>query len=210
LANIAAALEKIAGSNVAAVARGRISADASPPAGEFLLLPAGRDSIESEACFASTSDHLPTTDQRSPMHASRRTLMCLGPASFAAFDGTITLLGQRAEYWNGYAAVQEFNPLAYVLLQWHPAVFAIGIIIWIAFFTVMIHKLPIRYAPIVAFSIMLGHALGAATWLLQYRFGVLYVLLLFVVARALDTLIWERRRSAVVGSGVEMESTAIK
>ncbi len=127
-----------------------------------------------------------------PMVASKRTLMCIGPVSLAAFDAAITLVGQSPDYWDGYATVREHNPLAYLLLRFHPLVFAIGIAIWMVLFITAIHLLPIEIARIAAFTVLLGHALGASTWLLQCRFGVLYVLALFLLARSLDSFIWDQ------------------
>jgi hypothetical protein len=114
-------------------------------------------------------------------------------------DAVVTLRGQSCDYWDGYATVRESNPIAYVLLRIHPLLFAIGVALWAALFTTAILLLPIALARVVAFTVMLAHALGASTWLIQWRFGVLWVLALLIVVRALSISIWDRRTHETPG-----------
>jgi hypothetical protein len=123
--------------------------------------------------------------------------MCLGPVALAVADAALTLWGQVPEYWvDGYAVVREHNPVAYGLLRLHPVGFLCGFALWVILFTVAIHKLPSAWARLTAFAVMLGHALGCATWLVRWPFGLLAVFALLLVVRAFDTLIRQRRRQS--------------
>jgi len=126
--------------------------------------------------------------------------MCLPPVVMVVIDGALTLRGQAPQYWSkGYALVREDNPIAYWFLQWHPVVFVLGIVLWVVLFTAAIHRLPIGLARATAFAVMLGHALGAASWLIRWPFGLPAVLGLFLAARVLDTLIWESQDDPPTG-----------
>ena len=128
------------------------------------------------------------------MTISKRTRMCAGPVVMVVVDATLTLWGQAPEYWtDGYAFVRENNPIACRLLELHPVAFVLGVVLWTALFTAAIHRLPIEWARVVAFVVMFGHTFGAATWLLRWPFGLVAVLGIFLLARALDRLIWEPR-----------------
>jgi hypothetical protein len=138
------------------------------------------------------------------MIASKRMVMCIGPIALVVTDAVVTLVGQSPDYWHGYATVREHNPIAYLLLRFHPLLFAIGVTLWAALFTTAIYFLPIRLARVVALAVMLGHALGTSSWLIQWRFGLLSVLALLIVVRALSDLIWNgaaHATSSVVASG---------
>jgi hypothetical protein len=88
-------------------------------------------------------------------------------------DGTITLVGQSANYWAGnYAGVNEGSPTFHHLLQIHPAAFAIGILVWAAVFVGIILMLPDTLSLIISIAVTFGHTVGAATWLLyRFRYG---------------------------------------
>jgi len=120
--------------------------------------------------------------------------MCAGPVVMVVVDAALTLGGQAPEYWAGDCSfVRESNPIACPLLELHPMAFVLGVVLWTVSFTAAIHRLPTGWARVVAFVVMFGHTLGAATWLLRWRYGLLAVPGIFVVARALDTLIWDSR-----------------
>lgn len=126
------------------------------------------------------------------MNVPKRTLICAPPVVMVVVDAALTLWGQAPEYWSGgYSFVREDNPIAYWFLQLHPIVFVLGVILWTVSFTAAIHRLPIKLARVTAFALMFGHALGASSWLWQWRFGPVAVLGLFLAARALDRLIWD-------------------
>ncbi len=129
---------------------------------------------------------------RRPMAVSQRTWMCAGPVAMVVVDAALTLRGQAPEYWGGdYSFVREDNPIACRFLELHPLVFVLGVVLWTVLFTAAIHRLPMAWARVVAFGVMLGHAVGAATWLLRWRFGWPAVLGVLLLARALDGLIWD-------------------
>jgi len=121
----------------------------------------------------------------------KRTGMCIGPAALAVVDAAVTLFGQSPGYWDGFAIIHEHNPLAFLLLRLHPALFSVAVVVWIAAFVAAIHVLPVGLARVVAFLVMLSHAFGASTWLIQWPLGVLWVLALLLVVRLSDKLIWE-------------------
>jgi hypothetical protein len=106
---------------------------------------------------------------------------------FCAFDGTITLAGQSADYWAGqYAAVNEGSPTFNHLLQVHPAAYAVGIVLWAAVFVGIIWLLPDTLALIVSIAVTFGHTVGAATWLLfRFRYGYQVCNGLFLVSAIL-------------------------
>jgi hypothetical protein len=96
--------------------------------------------------------------------------LCLPPLVLCALDGTLTLVGQSADYWSGhYAAVNESSPTFNHLLQLHPMAFAFGLLVWSAIFVAIILLLPETPALIVSIAATFGHTVGAATWLL-FRF----------------------------------------
>jgi len=135
------------------------------------------------------------------MVVPNRTMMCIGPVAMVVIDAVVTLMGQSSDYWDGYATVREQNPLAYLLLRFHPLLFAVGVALWAALFTTAIQFLPIALARLVAFAVMLGHALGVSTWLIQWRLGVLSVLALLIVVRVLSTWTWDRGTHETPGVG---------
>jgi hypothetical protein len=110
------------------------------------------------------------------MRGVRRRLLglCL-PALLAwALDNTLTLAGQSPAYWDGnYAAVNEASPTFNHLLQFHPAAFVLGAVVWAAVFIGIILLLPDVFALILSIAVTLGHTVGAATWIL-WRFGYGY------------------------------------
>ena len=99
--------------------------------------------------------------------------LCLPPLVFCALDATLTLIGQSAEYWQGQrAAVNELSPTFNYLLTTHPAAFAAGMAGWAAIFVMALLLLPDTLALIVSVAIVLGHAVGTATWLCyHFKFG---------------------------------------
>ncbi len=129
---------------------------------------------------------------RRTMAVSKRTWMCAGPVVMVVADAALTLVGQAPEYWlDGYSAVREDNAIGHWLLELHPVAFLLGVVLWTVLFAAAIHRLPIGWARVLAFGVMFGHAFGAATWLLRWPFGLLAVLGILLLARALDTLIWD-------------------
>jgi len=100
--------------------------------------------------------------------------LCVPPLVFCALDTILTLLGQTAEYWKGgqLAYDNESSPTFHYLLSVHPAAFVAGIAGWAAILVVVLLLLPDTLALIVSVAVVLGHAVGAATWLLfHFKFG---------------------------------------
>jgi hypothetical protein len=99
--------------------------------------------------------------------------LCLPPLAFSVLDGSLTLIGQSAEYWAGaYARVNESSPTFNHLLAAHPLAFAAGLLGWMAVFVGIILLLPDTFALVVSIAVTLGHAVGAATWVLwRFQYG---------------------------------------
>jgi hypothetical protein len=99
--------------------------------------------------------------------------LCGPPLLLCALDGSLTLVGQSAEYWAGaFTQVNEGSPTFNHLLQLHPAAYAAGIVGWAAMFATVILLLPDLGALILSIAVTFGHMAGAATWLLwRFQFG---------------------------------------
>ncbi len=121
------------------------------------------------------------------MKLKNRLPLCYGPIALCLCDVIATLAGQPAAYWGGdYARVIEGNPLPKWLLSQSPGLFVGSIVLWILVFSVAIIRLPTRTARPLAFVVMIGHALGASTWLIRLPFGLVWVLILFLAAKYFD------------------------
>lgn len=128
---------------------------------------------------------------------SERSLICIGPLVLMGIDAALTVWGQSPDYWTGdWTVVREHNPLAYWILRLGPAAFCLAVVLWAGLVVAAIRLLPIGLARGVGFCVMFGHALGAATWLLRWRFGIILAVGLFVLVRALDGWIKDRRPAA--------------
>jgi hypothetical protein len=100
--------------------------------------------------------------------------LCLPPLAFALLDGSLTLVGQSAEYWAGdYIRVDEMSPTFRHLLTAHPVAFAVGFLGWMAVFIGIILLLPDTLALIACIAITFAHAVAAGTWL-RWRFNYGY------------------------------------
>lgn len=99
--------------------------------------------------------------------------LCLPPLAFAMLDGSLTLAGQSAQYWDGaYSGVNEMSPTFHDLLAIHPLAFAGGFVGWMAVFVGLILLLPDTLALIACLVVTLGHAFGSATWIIwRFNFG---------------------------------------
>jgi hypothetical protein len=113
-----------------------------------------------------------------------RLWMCSGPLLLGVTDMVVTFCEQPAQYWGeGYQVMREHNPLANWLLAVHPAAFLGGNLIWMCCFSLAILFLPPGMARVVAFVVMVGHALAVSTWLSQHPFGLLWIALLLAIPR---------------------------
>ncbi|NQT16352.1 MAG: hypothetical protein HQ582_26580 [Planctomycetes bacterium] len=61
---------------------------------------------------------------------------------------------------------------------------------WILFFTAVILHVRFPTARIVAFLILITHALGASTWLIRQPYGWLWCFGVWLLARCLFDLFW--------------------
>jgi len=93
--------------------------------------------------------------------------------AFCLLDGSLTLAGQSAVYWDGaYQQVNEASPTFHHLLAVHPLAFVAGHLAWLVVFVGIILLLPDTLALIVAIGVTFGHTVGAATWVLwRFQYG---------------------------------------
>ncbi len=123
-----------------------------------------------------------------------RKLGWLPPLTMFALDVALTLRGQPAEYWAGdYSRAVEANPLAWLILAVHPYLFLGLAIGWAVAFVALVTLWEHRLAKVVAFVLTVGHAVGAASWLLRLGWpGVAAAVGLMVAAERLLTWCWPR------------------
>jgi hypothetical protein len=125
---------------------------------------------------------------------SRRFIgLCLAPIIFCLLDNGLTVVGQDSRYWGGnYQLVNEGSPTFHHLLSIHPLAFVGGATAWIAIFVTIILLLPEAAAMVISAAVVLGHSVGAATWLLwHFRFGYQACNALFFVAAM--AIVWSLR-----------------
>jgi hypothetical protein len=93
--------------------------------------------------------------------------LAVPPLTFYACDVAFTLAGQTPEYWAGdMDAVLEANPAGWHILRFGPAVFLSAAIAWALAFTAILAAWRHPWSRVLAFCLTLGHALGAATWMM--------------------------------------------
>ena len=107
------------------------------------------------------------------LHLRRRFLgLCLVPVLLAAFDCWLTLHGQTKEYWAGnYSQVLEGSPTFHKLLAHGPLCYVAGASGWVLAFVGMILLMPQTLALAVSIALTLGHAIGAASWVVDFPYG---------------------------------------
>ena len=126
---------------------------------------------------------------------SRRLWMCCGPSILCGIDAAVTLICQPRLYWrSGYQFVQESNPLAKLLLEFHPAALPIASLAWIALFSAAILYFPAATARVLALVILVGHSLGVSTWLIREPWGWFWCLVVWALARYLFERFWDETR----------------
>jgi len=123
---------------------------------------------------------------------------CVPPFIFATLDQISTLWNQTALYWSGdYRYPTESNPLARLLLQQHPFLFAVAIWGWVILFSLIIFLLPRRFAVAVSIAITLAHASATATWIAQTfesPYGILAAM--FLACGIVVVVAWEKAHGA--------------
>jgi len=114
----------------------------------------------------------------------------LSPVAFTCLDAGLTLFGQPTAYWLDYSNAMEMAPQFSFLLQIHPLVFVAGIGAWILAYTLLIRFTPTWPSLVVSLTFTLGHAFGAATWLLYfYRLNYFFLFLFFPLLAAIVILV---------------------
>ena len=94
--------------------------------------------------------------------------LCLPPLALGALDAGVTLLGQSDVYWSNHLAVNEASPFFTALLQVHPLAFVAGATLWLAIIVAMIMALPLLPALLLSITIVMGHTMGAGSWMFDH------------------------------------------
>jgi hypothetical protein len=95
-----------------------------------------------------------------------RAWLVVGPALFCLADAGLTLWGQPQGYFaGGYGSGTEGNPVFRPLLTWHPAVFLVGVGLWVGTVFLAVVALPERFARGASVLVLFAHAFGAGSWL---------------------------------------------
>src|SRR5581483_9641285 len=102
------------------------------------------------------------------------------------FDKLNTLLGQPDAYWQHPTVTNEGDPFFRFFLSRGLPVFLLFSLIYISVIFLLVSVVPRRLGLVIAFAFILGHFLGASTWLAyRWHFGVagpiLYGIILSVV-----------------------------
>jgi hypothetical protein len=84
------------------------------------------------------------------------------------FDKINTLLGQPSAYWQHPAAADEGDPFFYFFLSRGLSVYLLFSLVYVTVTFLIVSVVPRRPGLIVIFAFILGHFLGASTWL-AYR-----------------------------------------
>jgi hypothetical protein len=110
------------------------------------------------------------------------TLVILAPCFWACIvDTAVTVLHQSSEYWKGdLTKANEANPLGSVAMRNHPSGIFVLTLAWFILIGVVGYLLPITLLRIFSLAIVMGHTVGAATWLMKF-YGFWYVIILVIV-----------------------------
>jgi hypothetical protein len=114
----------------------------------------------------------------------RRARLWLLAAWCCSIDASLTLVGQPRAYWAGQRGeTNEANPLARMLLEWHPLAFAAGTVAAALAYALLLARLPLVLARLTSLAIVFAHSLGVAMWCVVlldrpgYAFGAGWLLL---------------------------------
>ena len=106
------------------------------------------------------------------MNTRRLIGLCFVPVLLAALDGSVTLAGQPAAYWEGdHSRVLEGTPGFRILLTHGPDAYIAGLMVWVLAFVGMILLLPSTPALAVCLMFTLGHTIGAFSWINRFPHG---------------------------------------
>ncbi len=122
------------------------------------------------------------------------------PIILSSIDFGLTLYGQPSVYWAGnYSQANEISPSFATALRFHPIGFVALFAIWAAIFCILILLLPEILALFLTVAIVIGHMLGASTWL-AYRFHSYQSAILLILATAGLIVFSFKRGQAIDGT----------
>lgn len=98
---------------------------------------------------------------------------------FILFDAFCTIVGQPAKYWSDYSRYWEGNPLAQILLKFHPLAFVLGILLWAVFSNCLIRFVPWRLSQLYFLALFLGHSSAIFSWLPTTSHNFFYLICFF-------------------------------
>ena len=141
---------------------------------------------------------------------SNRIWIMIPAMALALADAGITLVFQSSDYWNqGFHLAVENNPLGRALMVLHPAVFLVGIVVWILIVTGLVLWLPHPWEHIVALTVILGHTWGVSIWLYQNASSAYWFRMsLFLVIALVTTACWRTAGGARRSVRPEIRSPA--
>ena len=133
---------------------------------------------------------------------SNRIWITIPAVGLALADAGVTLIFQPGDYWNqGFHLAVENNPMGRALMVQHPALFLVGIAIWILIVTGLVLWIPHPWEQIVALTVILGHTWGVSIWLYQNASSAYWFRMsLFLVIALVTMACW--RAAGVARSSV--------
>lgn len=138
---------------------------------------------------------------------SRKYIFLLFPLIMVlALDLAFTLIGQSQDYWRNFQFFNEANPLAAILLSWHPAFFIISFLFYLAIIMFLIVNLNGLIGTMLYLFFFLIHSWGSSSWLSELLFSyqadymtdwylrIGYFLFISVIS-GISLNIWDKNRS---------------
>lgn len=104
-------------------------------------------------------------------------------------DACCTLIGQPDIYWKDYSRYWEANPLAIILLKWHPLAFVLCLLFWALISNCFIRFLSRQLAQLCFLTLFIAHSLAIFSWLPVHGKYFFYFQCLFCFSLALVLLI---------------------
>jgi hypothetical protein len=102
------------------------------------------------------------------MALQSRTRIVLTPIFASGADVAMTLVGQPPNYWSGqFSDVDEFNPLARLLLSWHPGWFIAAALTWWLILILFLLRANAGLAVAIAHVVTFLHAMAAGAWMVR-------------------------------------------
>ena len=127
------------------------------------------------------------------------------PALAAIADAALTLHGQVDAYWHDDGhAIEEVNPIGYLFLSLSPSAFIIAIAFWIiAVLRCHRHSSRVRRQVDVVRNFSIAFFSGACTWLIQFDYGIVWVVVACVSVRIILNPIYFVGRERTFDRAVE-------